>query len=190
MFAVEGLQNSMQPGSFVVVVVVGPLRYMCKGTASCFPVLGRNEDSPMSDSAEAPAAVCLWAMNLEGWRFPPTFSVTCCAVLKPYGFLIDLLAPGWHSWPEMTHSPLLWGRIRAVPFALGPFCGSLQGWCAPPALSGHSEVFVKCTCTLHVMWSAHPHAFYEQHLDGASMQLSFKEDVKQWEDLCCSTLWL
>lgn len=79
MFAVEGLQNSMKPGSFFVVVV-GPLGYMCKGTASCFPVLGRNEDSPTSDCRGTCSSV-LMSNELGGLEVSTCIQchLLCCA---------------------------------------------------------------------------------------------------------------
>lgn len=77
-----------------------------------------------------------------------------------------------------------------MPFALGPFCRSLKGWCAPPAPSVRSEVpssapapYMRCEVHARML-------FMNRDLDGAFVQLPSKQEVKQWEGLCCSTLQL
>jgi len=121
---------------------------MRNGTASCFPVPGRNEHSPMRDSAEAPAALLLSVMTLESWRFPSAFVLP--AVLKPYGCLIIWQPQDGTADRRWLQSPLVWGDDESSAICFGAFlqkssrlvCSTCPLW----PFGGP----VKCICTLHV----------------------------------------
>lgn len=93
-------------------------------------------------TAEAPTALCLWAMNLEGWRFPPALSVTCWVSYQSVSPRIAQLARH-----DFTHL-FFGGALEQCHFGASLHRSSGLACCTCPvwALRGP----VKCICTLYV----------------------------------------